>query len=118
MCLGSRSARFSEIIVFPSTDESYCVVLRCFSIFPTLPGLQAKDRRKSTCVSEMFALKLGNLTKIILKTLWSVRHFLVLNFCAIFDAFVIIRISHFFLTSFWVQFSRLWWVVQTTFELG
>ena len=49
-----------KLSCFSSTDESYCVVLRCFSIFPTLPGLQAKDRRKSTCVSEMFALKLGN----------------------------------------------------------
>ena len=72
MCLGSRSARSSEIVAFPPSTASYCVVLRCCKIFPTLPALRKKDRRKLPCVSEMFARKLANLTKIILKTLRSV----------------------------------------------
>ena len=44
-------------------------MLRRCRIFPTLLALRAKDRWKLSCVSEMFALKLANLTKIILKTL-------------------------------------------------
>ena len=60
-----KNRRFS----FPTA--SYCVVLRHWSIFPTLPMLRAKDMRKSPYASEMFALKLANLTKIISKTLCS-----------------------------------------------
>ena len=71
MWLGSHSARSAGIVVIPSTTASYYVVLRRCSIFPTLPALQAKDRRKSPCTLKMFALKLANLTKIILKTLCS-----------------------------------------------
>ena len=56
----------------PSTATSYCVVLRRYSIFPTLHTLGAKDRRKSPWISKMFALKLVYLTKIIFKTIRSV----------------------------------------------
>ena len=45
-------------------------MLRRYNFFPTLPTLRAKDQRKSPYASEMFALKLANLTKIILKTLF------------------------------------------------
>ena len=72
MCPGSRSPQSLKIIAFSSTDTSYWFVLRHCSIFPTLPALWAEDRRKLSCVSEMFARKLANLTKIILKTLRSV----------------------------------------------
>ena len=67
--LGSRFAWSFDIVVFSSIATSFCVVLCRCSIFPTLLALRAKDRRKLSCVSEMFALKLANLTKIILKTL-------------------------------------------------
>ena len=53
----------------PSIATAYCVVLRCYSIFPTLPTLRAKDQGKSPYAFKMFAIKLANLTKIILKTL-------------------------------------------------
>ena len=55
-------------------------MLRCGSIFPKLLALRAKAQRKSPKVSEMFALKLANLTKIILKTLRSVRLWLDGNY--------------------------------------
>ena len=45
-------------------------VLRCCRIFPTQPAFQAKAQRKLPRASEMFARKLANLTKIILKTLF------------------------------------------------
>ena len=47
-------------------------MLRRCNNFPTLPALRAKDRRKLPWISEMFALKLAYLTKIIFKTLCSV----------------------------------------------
>ena len=59
----------SDFALIKNCRFSYYVVLRHWSIFPTLPAQRAKDRRKSPCASEMFALKLANLTKIILKTL-------------------------------------------------
>ena len=48
-----------------------CILLCCVALLQHLyytSCLQAKDRRKSPCVSEIFVLKLGNLTKMILKT--------------------------------------------------
>ena len=62
-------AQSVELVIFCSITLLYYVVLRRFSIFPALPTLQAKDQRKSPYASKMFALKLANLTKIILKTL-------------------------------------------------
>ena len=59
-------------LTFLSITSLYYVVLRRFSIFPALPTLQAKDQRKSPSASKVFAKKLANLTKIILKTLRSV----------------------------------------------
>ena len=90
----------SKIIAFPSTTALYCVVLRHCSIFSTLPALWAKDRRKKTCTSEMFAKKLGTLTKIILKTLCSVR-----QFCWQFQNTVHHFLFPLFLVYFWVAFA-------------
>ena len=47
-------------------------MLRRCNNFPTQPALRAKDRRKLPWISEMFALKLVYLTKIIFETLRSV----------------------------------------------
>ena len=68
--LGSRFAHdpwISSHLLQPLC-RSVNVLRRC-RIFPTQPAFQAKAQRKLPRASEMFARKLANLTKIILKTL-------------------------------------------------
>ena len=118
MCLGSRSARSSEIIVF---FFNRCVLLCCAALFQHISyttWAPSKRPKKINLRLRNVCSKIRQLDKNNFKDALVGQTFSSFEFCAIFDVFVIIRISHFFLTSFWVQFSRLWWVVQTTFELG